>query len=76
MWCAVLTDKARTDGLVAECVGFLRMTQDTSSLRLYGSPAEKDGPPRAITSLETWREYGGPKDPEKHDRAHARNSRE
>jgi hypothetical protein len=40
------------------------MAQDTS-FRLYGSPARKDGPPRAITSLETWRAYGGPKDPDK-----------
>src|SRR5690349_2326666 len=40
------------------------MTQG-SSFRLYGSPAEKAGPPRPIASLDTWREYGGPKDPEK-----------
>jgi hypothetical protein len=41
------------------------MAQEASPFRLYGSPAEKGGPPRSITSLETWREYGGPKDPEK-----------
>jgi hypothetical protein len=62
---AVVTDEASTGGLVASVSGFLRMTQDTPTFRLYGSPAEKDGPPPAITSLETWREYGGPKDPDK-----------
>jgi hypothetical protein len=41
------------------------MSDDAKSFRLYGSPAHAGGFPRAITTLETWREFGGPKDPEK-----------
>jgi hypothetical protein len=52
--------------VVAACVTLvLGMPQDMSPFRLYGSQTEKGGPPRAITSLEPWREYGGPKDPDK-----------
>jgi len=41
------------------------VAQGSPRFRLLGSSTTKGELPRAITSLETWRAYGGPKDPEK-----------